>query len=53
MSENEKSAFAAVAEGANNLAEKAGEETLLAITQVYLAGKEAGIKAAQAQTKTE
>ena len=34
--------------GANNLAEKAGEETLLAITQVYLAGKEAGIKAAQA-----
>jgi hypothetical protein len=53
MSENEKNAFAAVAEGANNLAKKAGEETLLAITQVYLAGKEAGIKAAQAANKPD
>lgn len=53
MSEQEKNAFAAVAAGANNLAEKAGEETLLAITQVYLAGKEAGIKAAQAANKPD
>ena len=53
MSENEKSAFAAVAEGANNLSEKAGEEALLAITQVYLAGKEAGRREAKAETRPE
>ena len=51
MSENEKNAFAAVAEGVNKLAEKAGEETLLAMTQIYLAGKEAGLKAASIAAK--
>lgn len=53
MSENEKNAFAAVAAGANNFMEKAGEETLLAFTQVYIAGKEAGMKAAQAEINAE
>lgn len=53
MSEKEKNVFTAVAEGVNNLMTKSDEDTLLAITQVYIAGKEAGLKAAQAETKSE
>ena len=53
MSENEKNVFTAVAEGANTLVLTAGEETLLAMTQVYLAGKEACLKAAQVENKSE
>lgn len=53
MSENEKNAFAAVAASANNLIPKSGEDTLLAITQSYLAGKEAGRREAQAQAQTK
>lgn len=52
MSENEKNAFAAVAASANNLISKSDEDTLLAITAGYLAGKEAGRREAQAQAQT-
>ena len=53
MSENEKNAFAAVAAGANNLISKSDEDTLLAITAGYLAGKEAGRREAKAESSEE
>ena len=53
MSEKEKSAFAAEAEGANELITKSDEDTLLAITAGYLAGKEAGRREAKAANQSE
>ena len=53
MSENEKNAFAAVAASANNLISKSDEDTLLAITAGYLAGKESGRREAQAAAQLE
>ncbi len=53
MSEQEKNAFAAVAAGANELLSKSDEDTLLAITAGYLAGKEAGRREAKAEIQPE
>lgn len=53
MSEKEKNAFAAVAEGANEMITKSDEDTLLAITAGYLAGKEAGRREANAVNQSE
>lgn len=53
MSEQEKGAFAAVAAGANDLISKSDEDTLLAITAGYLAGKEAGRREAKAEIQPE
>lgn len=46
MSETEKAALSAVASGVNGYVSAADESTILAITAGYLAGKEAGKKAA-------
>lgn len=51
MSEKEKSAFAAVTAGANDLVSAADEGTVLAITASYLAGKEAGKREAQQEER--
>lgn len=51
MSEKEKSAFAAMATDANDLVSAADEGTVLAITASYLAGKEAGLREAQANNQ--
>ena len=53
MSEKEKDAFAAVAAGANEFITKSDEDTLLAITQAYIAGKEAGRREAKAEIQPE
>lgn len=53
MSEQEKGTFAAVAEGVNGLITKSDEDTLLAITAGYLAGKEAGRREAKAEIQPE
>lgn len=51
MSDKEKNAFAAVAAGANNLVNVSDEGTVLAITASYLAGKEAGKREAQENSR--
>lgn len=51
MSEKEKTAFEAISESANPLADAGYEGTILAITASYLAGKEAGKREAGPNAK--
>lgn len=47
MSEKEKTAFEPMSENANRLTDAGYENTVLAITASYLAGKEAGKREAE------
>lgn len=51
MSEKEKTAFSGLADVTNLLLGDKDEGTVLAITASYLAGKEAGKREAQAETR--
>lgn len=51
MSKEEMKAFAPTAESANKALSTTDENTILAITSAYLAGKEAGKREAQEEQK--
>lgn len=53
MSEKEKTAFESLSASANPLSDAGYENTVLAITASYLAGKEAGKREASAKEQAE